>query len=104
MLANWTFLCLSGCSQPSTNATDFGSYKLRGLARFTEVLLFAFWVASWVVEVVLVLFVVVEEGEGGGSVILKIWMTGKLTPFSMVSRIMPSLLKSGCSSNATKDE
>ena len=99
MLANWTFLCLSGCSQPSTNATDFGSYKLRGLARFTEVLLFAFWVASWVV---LVLFVV-EEG-GGGSVILKIWMTGKLTPFSMVSRIMPSLLKSGCSSNATKDE
>ena len=100
MLANWTFLCLSGCSQPSTNATDFGSYKLRGLARFTEVLLFAFWVASWVV---LVLFVV-EEGGVGGSVILKIWMTGKLTPFSMVSRIMPSLLKSGCSSNATKDE
>ena len=46
MLANWTFLCLSGCSQPSTNATDFGSYKLRGLARFTEVLLFAFSVAE----------------------------------------------------------
>ena len=54
--------------------------------------------------VVLVLFVVVEVEGGGGSVILKIWMTGKLTPFSMVSRIMPSLLKSGCSSNATKDE
>ena len=35
MLANWTGLDLSGCSQPSTNANDFGSCKLKGLARFT---------------------------------------------------------------------